>query len=287
MKFFNTYLPILALLRASAFVAAGPVDSFGHGQLASIHALDKPFDGSTAIDHGGLHAHVARMPRPKKPKPEDFKYGEIQMNGIKYIDWLRNPDAPRCKIGRSHLTYEQLENEEWDLDVNKVSAPGHTLSKSQELGLPDGKVYTQVEASKEAADGNTNSYITRIGDGVMFAMSNSRYDGHPWSDVAMAVFRQFSQSDLKYVFRYDVVNSVTTSLMKRIYEENGIPVGSEEQKVWKEGTEEYAAIMGCPNAKGVLALLLSNYDRGTKRVPEIVTWYAGSGPALQMFLPIE
>lgn len=134
-----------------------------------------------------------------------------------------------------------------------------------------------------------NSYENRVGPGVIFAMSNSRHDNLPWSDIVWAVYQQFGSGDLQYVFRLNVINEITKPLVRdQIYPANGLKWPDETLRDWLPGSDEYAALIGTPNGKGVAALLLSNYRQlGARKIAKITTWAGGKEEHLQILYTID
>lgn len=164
--------------------------------------------------------------------------------------------------------------------------------EAKEVGLPDAEVYKTVTLAqlvrKPNGELHHNEYILQIGPGCIFALLSCQVNGPRWSDIALAVYNHYEKEDLRYVFRVDVVNDITRSLVtKSLYSaRNGLRWPDIEIRAWKHDTPEYKALWSPPNARGVAGLVLGGFNRGTKYVPEIVTWADRGRRLLQMLFVI-
>lgn len=303
------YLYLLALLALSIVAIASPINPSSPGASFSSDALDNPdYDSSTSpSEHNVLEVRAGKKDRNKpKPKEPEPKYGEFTIKGQKYERWLDKPEEP-TEIARSTLTLKELKCDGWveDDDIpdskkeekdgsiaRRVNMPNQLYNVMDGLGLklPKEEVYKEVALTQDTEDKDgpaQNSFITRVGPGVIFAMSNDRYSGPSWSEVAMAVYNHWGEGELKYVFRVDVKNRQTLPFIRNTLYPDHCLTWNKDPEVWEKGTDGYQAILGTPNGKGVGALVLGHYDRGTKNIPEIVTVVDDRDEKLQILFKIE
>lgn len=304
------YLYLLALLAFSIVAIAGPINPSSPGASFSSGALDSPdYDSSSSpSEHNVLEVRARPKKgknKPKEPEPEP-KYGDFTTKGQKYQRWLDNPSEPN-EITRSTLTINELMCDGWEQEevpsnkevekngylAQRVNMPNQLFDMVNDLKLelPHGEVYREVTLSKATKDKDgddaQNSFVTRVGPGVIFAMVNDRYNGPAWSEVAMAVYNQWGEGELKYVFRVDVKNEQTLPFIRDTLYPGECREWDENPEVWEKGSDGYQAILGTPNGKGVGALVLGHYDRGTKNIPEIVSVVDNRTHKLQILFKIE
>lgn len=155
--------------------------------------------------------------------------------------------------------------------------PWSILPVARQFGISTEPIYKTVslfKLVKDNAGSDYSDYIIQVGPGVIVSQLSSRFLGPHWSDVALAVYNQYETAPLKYVFRVDITNEVVERLIsEEIY---SVPTGLEWpdsiRREWKVGTGEYQALLGSPLGRGVVALVLRGYDRGTKLISCISTF---------------
>lgn len=108
-----------------------------------------------------------------------------------------------------------------------------------------------------------------------------------YSGPAMAVYNQWGEGELKYVFRVDVKNEQTLPFIRDTLYPGECREWNDKPEVWEKGSDGYQAILGTPNGKGVGALVLGHYGRGMKNIPEIITLVDGHTDKLQILFKIE
>lgn len=232
-------------------------------------------------------------------------YAGLQNRGARWQRWLDHPSNTSCPVLRSTLTLDDLVRDGWlvEMESSKTgwrtpstdslqSLPRSVREVATGVGLPNGRAYRVIIVRKgtTAPDGSpeANEYEVMVGPGCIFAMFSERFDGKNWSDIALAVYRHFQEEKLRYVFRVDVVNEETKDLVtKQLYPQKGLRWPDHKPRVWKHGTPEYKALLGTVNGRGVAALVLGGFERGTKTIREVHTWAAYGKQFLQVMIPIS
>lgn len=167
--------------------------------------------------------------------------------------------------------------------------PRTVWREAKEIGLPNDEVDKTVNLAQLFRNPNGelhhNEYILQVGPVCIFALLSCRVNGPHWSDIALAVYYHYETEDLRYVFRVDVVNDITRSLVtKNLYSaRNGLRWPDIVMRAWRHDIPEYTALWSTPNARGVAGLVLGGF---TKYVPEIVTWADRGRRLLQMLFVI-
>lgn len=229
---------------------------------------------------------------------------ELQARGARWQHWLDNPTDTSCPVQRSTLTLETLALDRWMIDIdgsltvwqNPATVPLHFPPASvanvvANLGFPSDRSYRRVLLRKATRmpDGSYawNKYVLVVGPGVIFATLSRRYDGPNWSEIALAVYRHFETESIRYVFRVDVMNGDAEDLVRYHLHEPGSGLRFEQgtPRAWSHGTPEYQALLGTVNCRGVAALVLGEFDRGTKKIPEIFI-FANPLQMLQIVIPV-
>jgi hypothetical protein len=134
-----------------------------------------------------------------------------------------------------------------------------------------------------------NDYVFVVGPGVICALFSDRYDGPHWSEIALAVYRHYETEELKYVFRVHVVNDKTHDFVGDLYTKFDYDWPNMQARNWERGSHEYSGLLATPNVRGVVALMLGEFARGTRYVPYVMTWtdnYQKRG-RLHMCIPIS
>lgn len=155
--------------------------------------------------------------------------------------------------------------------------PWSILPVAKQLGLSTKPIYKTVslfKLVKDNAESDYSDYIIQVGPGVIVSKLSSRFLGPHWSDVTLAVYKQYETAPLKYVFRVDITNETVERLIsEEVYSvKTGLEWPDSVRREWKIGTSEYKALLGTPLGRGVVALVLRGYDRGMKLISSISTF---------------
>ncbi|KAF7718324.1 Uncharacterized protein PECH_001087 [Penicillium ucsense] len=215
-----------------------------------------------------VHARVIEFSGHSPWSPQDF----VRTGwAIERLGWAEAGRAPSSPGGRPPQGW------------NPASAPLTRLPWSirpvaRQLGLSLGPLYRTVSLFKmvrDDAESDYSDYIIQVGPGVIVSQLSSRFRGPHWSDVALAVYKQYERAPLRYVFRVDITNEVVERLISdQIYSATttGLRWPDSVRREWPYGSREYRALLGTPLGRGVVALVLRGYDRGTKLISSISTF---------------
>ena len=232
--------------------------------------------------------------RTKKPGEESPEEGEatrtarFRRKGTNYQDWIdRANDADcqiPCPIQRSTLRWNDIvrnpdKARRWDIGKEKKVGPNQVAMKDhvRAPGLATGENdYRQTQISR-LENAGYNLHTHRMGPGVIFAEFCQRPVGsvNPhWSEIALAQYqRDYDIDTLRYVYVVDCENTETLGHMRDVlFPRLGYSKDSQEVLTWEYNTQGYKEIMGVVWGKGVGALVLGAWDRGTHRIARILTW---------------
>jgi hypothetical protein len=170
--------------------------------------------------------------------------------------------------------------------------PWSILPVAKQLGISTEPIYKTVtlfKLVKDNAESDYSDYIIQVGPGVIVSQLSSRFMGPHWSDVALAVYKQYETAPLKHVFRVDITNEIVERLISEdIYSvKTALAWPDSIQREWKIGTCEYKALLGTPLGLGVVALVLRGYDRGTKFISSISTFSDDHKVSMHMLFVIS
>lgn len=171
-----------------------------------------------------------------------------------------------------------LSTQGWNPAIAPLTpVPWSILPAAKQLGISTKPIYKTVslfKLVKDSAESDYSDYIIQVGPGVIVSQLSSRFLGPHWSDVALAVYKQYETAPLKYVFRVDITNEIVERLIsEEIYSvKTGLEWPDSIRREWQIGTCEYNALLGTPLGRGVVALVLRGYDRGTKHISSISTF---------------
>lgn len=230
-------------------------------------------------------------------------YMDPMSRGIHWQRWLDNPTDTSCPVPRSTLTLNDLAQDGWFIEQEGSrngwrflapeclqGLPRSIREAAMNVGLPNKQVYRLITVRKitTGCDGcpSMNQYDIMVGPGCIFALVSVRCDGPNWSEIALAVYRHFQTEQLRYVFRVNVVNYEAKETVKQLYPELGLQWPDYEPRVWAHGTSEYTTLLGTVNVRGVAALVLGGFDRGTKTIRKVYTWACRGRQLLQIMVPI-
>ncbi|KAJ5082151.1 hypothetical protein N7532_011194 [Penicillium argentinense] len=218
-------------------------------------------------------------------------YGALELEGRRWARWLRDPADETCEVSRSTLTLQDLMNDGWDgkvrgpdgiwtapttvLDIPRDGLPDEIFEMAMALDLPGESIYRDISFMKVSTSKNNYSFV--IGPGVICSCYASRTDGPHWSEIALALYRHFHAEELKYVFRIHVINQKTFDVVKNLHYKFGYEWPSPQVRHWEGGSPECNSLLATPNVRGVAALMLGEYPRGTSYISRVTTWTENSG----------
>jgi hypothetical protein len=209
--------------------------------------------------------------------------------GTNYQDWIQFPNdedcAAPCPVQVSSLTADIMLNcadaaDRWEVRENNWIDRPLELHDTHQIDLPSNPgTYHRLHISKlgidEEGKQKWNEYKGRTTLGAIFAEDNTRVDGPHWSELAKAHYEaNYDINSLKFVFRLNVVNRTTMPYVDSVlYPRFGLDLMQDQTvRKWAYNTDEYKEILGTTLGKGVGALVLSAFPRGTRRITQIVTW---------------
>lgn len=215
----------------------------------------------------------------------------LQEAGALRQEWIANPEAD-CPIPPCTLTFRDLRH--WHKTYFNDELHDSIREKAVALGLPDDReVYVYTSMSTESRLTSTlaslgDIWVGRTGPNVLFIEIVNRMPGSTEpqsSEIAKAVFENdFNISGLRYVFVVDVVNEQTKHFAEtQLYTKDGkgFVIRDTALRTWEYGTPQYRSLLGTRIGKMVAYLVLGAFQRGTRRIARIVTWYAGyEGPCM-------
>ncbi|KAJ5812863.1 hypothetical protein N7447_009886 [Penicillium robsamsonii] len=223
-----------------------------------------------------------------------YQYGEREMWGELRQRWIDDANEPNCTVKPlsfeyKDLTHSKRRSQRWTATFNRWG-PGPLVLQGdlRNCRLPTGdQSYHDVKITKKAAKphpkrgSGTNVHHVTTAMGVIILRKVERYDGPYWSQVAHAQYNaHFDQNTLRHIYLENVVNEDTRDFIHTLWAKTqpdnspGFQLSEESvnQLAWAYDTPEYHAILGTELGKGVAALVLSTFPRGTRRITRIVVW---------------
>ncbi|KAK9853700.1 Beta-glucuronidase [Penicillium brevicompactum] len=241
-----------------------------------------------------------------------LKYGRRQHAGQVLQQWLEaSTNAPNCHIQHSNIDMSQLNAfQRVDLALNTEPmdlVQIDTYLDSVETGGPknggwhkywlehlDPTVDDPFDPEFESDDPEawkTNCWQGQTGPGVIVIEEIKRKTGPFSSQISQVLYEEhFSMDTLKFVYMVDVKNEDTLQFVKtQLYtKSNGVLEQHgdiTERYEWDYGTPEFDGLLGTTLGKHVAYLLLGAFNRGTRRIGRVRTWFAFQ--ELQMEFMIE
>jgi hypothetical protein len=240
------------------------------------------------------------------PVSGGYQYGQREISGELRQRWIDNANEPNCPIQPLNFEYKTLTHarnwsERWHTDFNhRGPRPPIFQVDLANCNLPTGDAdYHDAKITKKSVvphptrDRGTNLYHFTTAAGVIIVRNVERYDGPWWSHVALAQYNiHFAQNALRHVYAENVVNEDTSDFIHAIWAKTQPPnspvfnrsPASVNQVSWAYDTPEYKAILGTDLGKGVAAVVLLAFPRGTRRIARVVVW---RNIILQMRFDIE
>ncbi|KAJ5356711.1 hypothetical protein N7517_011320 [Penicillium concentricum] len=228
------------------------------------------------------------------PASDRYQYGEREMWGELRQRWIDDANEPKCKVTPVNFEYKDLthttrRSQKWTTTFNRWG-PGPPVLRNdlRNCRLPTGEQdYHDAKITKLATKrhpkrgSGTNCHHITTAMGVVIVRKVERYDGLHWSQVAHAQYNtHFDQNTLRHIYLENVINEDTRDFIQTIWAKTQpdnspgfqLAPASLNQLAWAYDTPEYKAILGTELGKGVAALVLSAFPRGTRRITKIVVW---------------
>jgi len=276
-----------------------PVEAEARGPLESIQEESEHSSDDSEQPHR-QHVEVLTQEELEEqqqspPQEQELKYGKRQETGAQRRRWIDDPSESDCNIPVSTLTIDKLRLLFQVMKPKNI--PVAFTPQVLDLGLPNEwdkpvkeSVYRYFSVFH---DGLTWKGYT--GPGVIFIDEVKRKDESvpPISQVTQAFYeKDFAMSTLRYVFVTYAINADTFDnfIRRQLYTaRNNLqwpPMDNDEQ-VWTFGTPEYDALLGTVIGRLVAHLVLGAFDRGTRRISQIVTWPTEDSCSCHMRFDIE
>ncbi|KAJ6110188.1 hypothetical protein N7486_002423 [Penicillium sp. IBT 16267x] len=205
---------------------------------------------------------------------------------------MENAQEPGCRIARSTLTLDDLDEKVWIINYTDECLPLEFFEWIGRLGLPRDTQDNETSPYKYVClvkrELPPMSWVGRVAEGVIFLDVIARAGGNEYyiSDLTrMAYDSFFSLDTLRYVFATCVVNGETTELLYNIYHTKNIALKSTDEYAWESSSAEFKCLIGCGIGKCVASFILAAYGQGVKRIARVVTWRIGY--ELEMMFAIE
>ncbi|KAJ6013352.1 hypothetical protein N7540_007943 [Penicillium herquei] len=222
-----------------------------------------------------------------------YRYGEEEAYGANWQRWQTDVQDDSCPVQQARISIRMLRlcYDGWGTVIKpRLARPPLQIEEVvRAYNLSDDRKYKMVVIQKSDDDFLINDYYLMTGPGVIFSLNCHREDGPHWSEIVSAAYRHYETAgvDLRYVFRVNVVNPTTSLLISRLYRANGLAWPDPELMHWRYDTPEYRAILSTPNGRGVAALVIGGFERGTKYISEIITWANSDGQGFHMLFVIS
>ncbi|KAJ5137536.1 hypothetical protein N7526_003769 [Penicillium atrosanguineum] len=215
---------------------------------------------------------------------EQFKYGRLQEAGLLRLQWIEHPSVSDCPIFKSTLTFDAFHQMIPSGNVRTENIASDMEDYIVGLGLPN-EFVEHVEESVYRAFDYTSvrgemQWVGRTGPGVIFLEVLESKKGFPHiSDITLAFYkRDFPIDTLKYIFVCIVVQPETLNFVRDLlYPANSIPWPNDKPQAWSLGTPEYEALLGTRIGKMVAYTVLGGFNRGTRRIKQILSWPTAQG----------
>ncbi|KAJ5135525.1 uncharacterized protein N7515_004803 [Penicillium bovifimosum] len=245
------------------------------------------------------------------PRPSDAQVTRYREIGAQLQTWIDDPNAEGCTVAEATLTMQDLLDDNWTLRDSRFVPSVSDLPETARImmGLPSPDNGAQLRHMRIERHGGRdaqasraqvrmpryNSHSVTTGDGFIVCHRMFRWDGPWWNEIARAFYEvDFPIGALKYVAFMEIVNEQTAPLVVGVhYPRRGIRFATmgvdEPDQVWLHGSREYQEILGTALGKSVAYLILSCFQRGTKRISRILTWNTpvAFSPSLGMLFEIE
>ncbi|KAJ5952673.1 uncharacterized protein N7479_011086 [Penicillium vulpinum] len=270
--------------RSPGFGPQSPSDEEAAIELQTIPPPPPPLGNDASTEDGNIDLNV-------------YQYGQRQMWGELRQRWIDDPNEPNCTVQPPDFEYRSLahtkrRSERWIVKFDRwIPRPPALSADLENCGLPVGSEdYHEAKLTKQSSRpsprrGTTGINIHHIAAarGVIILRNVDRYDGPWWSQVALAQYDvHFGRNDLRHIYLENVINVDTRDFIQTLWAETQ-PANSPRfqlnpeagnQVSWEFDTPGYKAILGTELGKGVAAIVVSAFNRGSRRIARVVVWRA-------------
>ncbi|KAJ5590067.1 hypothetical protein N7450_004039 [Penicillium hetheringtonii] len=198
-------------------------------------------------------------------------YEERRIAGETRQNWLSDPSLP-CPIKKSELTFKDLVHDaEWRID---------------QLGGPHGIPSSLETQAKALSLTLKNEYKTYFISNLEEDEDEMDIGFENWGGIT-------GPGNLKHIFVSGIVNVDTRQFVSHEihHESKQLPVEFKQVLTWEYGTADYQALLATRIGKLVVYLVLGAFERGTRRIARVATWFHTNRLAdttnLQMRFDIE
>ncbi|CAG8097414.1 unnamed protein product [Penicillium olsonii] len=240
-----------------------------------------------------------------------LKYGDQQKAGLLLQQWLEpvedSPVTKECPIKASTLALKDLTmferlDVEFDLKPSALPQIERYLDDLKTKGPEDGrwhkfsleeldtKKYDPKDRDFNAESRRINVWEGQTGPGVLVIEEIKRKSGPYSSEISRAIYENdFPVETLEYIYMVDVQEEGTLQFVKeQLYTaSNGVVEQDEEiteRYEWEYGSPEFEGLLGTRLGAHVARLLLGAFERGTRRIQRIRTWYAFQEVQMQFII---
>ncbi|CAG8936469.1 unnamed protein product [Penicillium salamii] len=221
-----------------------------------------------------------------------------QTIGARYQAWIDGPTINHCSVTKATLTYNDLfslppapsellngdrGNYQWVERDSSYRAPYKSVADdAKTVGLSEGndwnrRVLRQLGWAPHRELFKWSEYCHWVVEGAIVAAAIMRYHGAHWSEIALAHYTHVYPdiNTLKYVYVADVVNKETAPYVTEILYNNEKIKRTDEPaaRYWVHDSDEYQCLLGTAIGKGVAAMVLGAWPRGTHRMKQIKTFF--------------
>ncbi|KAJ5913850.1 hypothetical protein N7504_002733 [Penicillium tannophilum] len=205
-------------------------------------------------------------------------FNTFQQSGEECAAWLRYPD-PDCPIKFSGLTLQNLHDEGWSSNIERIDLPQNYHFRVSEVGVSLNRVYSRFTIERFDVYGQWEGVS---GPGVVIIESVVRTENSdlPYSSqLIKAVYQhEYELKTLKFIFMDNVVNEETLRFVREfIYNEETHKkldhIQEAPQKSFEKDTPQYHQLLGTRMGKLVVYFLLNSFVPGTRHIGRVVTWF--------------
>lgn len=205
---------------------------------------------------------------------------DSQQVGAKLQNHLAYPGIP-CLATQSTLTLQDLVNDpSWEIWSDELDFHVELSMLGLSSVFPIVREYDIVGTYPRPGasfPASVLSWSGAVGRGVLSMSILHRKEP---KDIDVPFISQICQAvcqqervlqELRHVFMSTVINVDTLNVVDALH--GTLPGSDNDLQVWRYGSLEYQALLGTPLGKVVAHFLLDAFDRGTRRISRIVTWY--------------
>ncbi|KAJ6088598.1 hypothetical protein N7486_009859 [Penicillium sp. IBT 16267x] len=222
------------------------------------------------------------------PLTQASRFGAIQDEGAQRRRWIADSNEPGCYIGRSTLTFSHLVDRYEGLTAEPVDPDTYFEEHYQNFELNShllnwsgctGPGMIIIDVMTRAQLGPKVTFKLRANVPTASAVAQAFYE------------RDFDLNDLRCVFVNGIINKNTVGFIREhIYNPedfDNFPGLDFAPQTWKYASPEYDGLLGTRIGKVVAYLVLGAFERGTRRISQIVTYSYEGIRAVHMRFDIE